>query len=304
MFAAVDVGTNTVRLLLGEVAGGKIKPKRYFRKITRLGGGFSREKGLAPEASKRTLSALREIRIILDGEQVSRVRAVGTAALRAAPNGERFLESAHAAGIPLEVIAGDVEARLSARGVMAALDPTPQSCLIFDIGGGSTEFLLWNSDEVLFHRSYPLGVVDLSEKFPDAEAWKKRTEEILDHLDADLGQARCRGILAGPGCILAGTAGTVTTLAAVKLKMCHYDWRRVNNLVLSVDELRTMVQKLEKFDLEQREGVPGMEKGRGDLILPGLEVVLGILRRFGRAKMTVSDFGLLEGVLLSMAESR
>jgi exopolyphosphatase/guanosine-5'-triphosphate,3'-diphosphate pyrophosphatase len=303
VYAAIDVGTNTVRLLLGYVRDGKIVPKRYFRKITRLGGGLSPDKGLAPDASERTLSALREIREILDDEKVDHVWAVGTAALRTAPNGRQFLEAARAVGIPLEIIGGNFEARLSARGVVAALDPTPQSCIIFDIGGGSTEFILWNNREVLFQRSYPLGVVGLSENFPDTAARNGRIGEVMDQLSTDLGQGTGREIITGPGCILAGTAGTVTTLAAVKLKMRHYDWRRVNNLVLSEDELLAMAQKLEKLTVAQREELPGMEKGRGDLILPGLEVVLGILHRFSRAKMTVSDFGLLEGILLSMAES-
>jgi exopolyphosphatase/guanosine-5'-triphosphate,3'-diphosphate pyrophosphatase len=302
--AAVDVGTNTVRLLLGEVRDGKINPKLYFRKITRLGGGMTTEKGLAPQAMERTLRALEEVSEILRREKIRRVRAVGTAALRFAVNGPRFLEMVRSAGVPLEIIEGDLEARLSARGVLAALNPRPGTSLIFDIGGGSTEFILWHGGEVLFHRSYPLGVVVLSEKFSSSRDRVQPITEFLDQFEADLEKTKCRELLNSPECVFAGTAGTITTLAAIKLKMFTYDWKRVNNQVLTRDELRGIEHSLERLTVAQREAIPGMEKGRGDLIIPGLQAVLGIIDRFDRAQLTVSDFGLLEGILLSLEESR
>jgi exopolyphosphatase/guanosine-5'-triphosphate,3'-diphosphate pyrophosphatase len=302
--AAVDVGTNTVRLLLGEARDGKIDPKLYFRKITRLGGGMTPGEGLATQAIGRTLHALEEVVDILRREKILRVRAVGTAALRLAVNGPRFLEMAREVGVSLEIINGDLEAQLSARGVLAALHPRPGTSLIFDIGGGSTEFILWHGGEVLFHRSFPLGVVVLTENFSTTRDRTGAITELLDQLEADLEPMKCRELLRNPACLLAGTAGTVTTLAALKLKMRTYDWRKVNNQVLTRDDLQDMMDSLERLAVAEREELPGIEKGRGDLILPGLQFVLAILDRFDRTQLTVSDFGLLEGILLSMANGR
>jgi exopolyphosphatase/guanosine-5'-triphosphate,3'-diphosphate pyrophosphatase len=299
MRAAVDVGTNTVRLLLGEERDGRVVPDRYYRRITRLGGGFTSEMGLSPQAMERTLSALTEIGEILRSSGVNTVRAVGTAALREAPNGVSFAEKIRsAARIPLEIIDGIEEATLCARGVLSALSPRPDHCLIFDIGGGSTEFILTRGSEPMFQRSYPLGVVRLCEQVPSLDQQTVRIGQILDRFHADLAVAGWERVAAGS--TMVGTAGTVTTLAALQLEMTQYDWRRVNNLVLGVEDLKRMASRLAPLSSEERESLPGMEKGRGDLILPGLGIVLGILEHFGRSQVTASDFGLLEGALLSL----
>jgi exopolyphosphatase/guanosine-5'-triphosphate,3'-diphosphate pyrophosphatase len=299
MRAAVDVGTNTVRLLLGEERDGRVVPARYYRRITRLGGGFTSEMGLSPQAMERTLSALTEIGEILRSSGVNTVRAVGTAALREAPNGVSFAEKIRsAARIPLEIIDGIEEATLCARGVLSALSPRPDHCLIFDIGGGSTEFILTRGSEPIFQRSYPLGVVRLCEQVPSLDQQTVRIGQILERFQADLAVAGWERVAAGS--TLVGTAGTVTTLAALQLEMTQYDWRRVNNLVLGVEDLKRMASRLAPLSSEERESLPGMEKGRGDLILPGLGIVLGILEHFGRSQVTASDFGLLEGALLSL----
>ncbi|WP_035055568.1 hypothetical protein [Desulfuromonas sp. TF] len=299
MRAAVDVGTNTVRLLLGEERDGRVVPERYYRRITRLGGGFTSEMGLSPQAMERTLFALTEIGEILRSSEVNTVRAVGTAALREAPNGVSFVEKIRsAARIPLEIIDGIEEATLCARGVLSALSPRPDHCLIFDIGGGSTEFILTCGSEPIFQRSYPLGVVHLCEQVPSRDQQTVGIGQILDRFHADLTAAGWERLAAGS--TLVGTAGTVTTLAALQLEMTQYDWRRVNNLVLGIEDLKRMANSLAPLSSEERESLPGMEKGRGDLILPGLGIVLGILEHFGWSQVTASDFGLLEGALLSL----
>jgi exopolyphosphatase/guanosine-5'-triphosphate,3'-diphosphate pyrophosphatase len=296
MRAAVDVGTNTVRMLFGEVLNGRVLPDSYYRRVTRLGGGATIEKGLSPEAMERTLSALTEMGGILRASGVDAVRAVGTAALRNAANGPRFVEKVRSvSGIPLEIIDGDEEASLCARGVLSALHPRPDRCLIFDIGGGSTEFILSRGDELIFQRSYPLGVVHLCEQFPDPDRQRMHIEQVLGLFLDDLASA---GDAAGS--TLVGTAGTATTLAALHLQMTLYDWRRVNNLVIGIEDLKGMASRLNPLSPKERESLPGMEKGRGDLILPGIRIVLNLLERLGRRQLTVSDFGLLEGALLSL----
>jgi len=303
VFAAIDVGTNTTRLLIGEITGGKISPQHYFRRITRLGGGFDPERGLSEPAMQRTLAVLREFSDILAATPVAGTLAVATEALRRAPNAHDFLSRVRSeCDFDLRVIPGEFEAQLSLAGVLSVLDPRPENLLIFDIGGGSTEFILVAGETPIFSRSYPLGTVMLCEHHPGVVARQAHIDRTLRALHDDLGRSGIpyplpRGILP------VGTAGTVTTLAALDMGMTNYDWRKVNNHLLDAVALEKLQELLEPLGVEQREALPGMEKGRGDLILPGLEIVLSILDFCGSHQMAVSDFGLLEGALFKVAAS-
>ncbi len=305
MQAAIDVGSNAVRLLLGSLdETGRLVPLEYHLRITRLGGGFRPDMGLSPDAMERTLSALGGLARRIATGGVEDVAAVGTAALRRAANGPAFVARVRqATGLTIRIIDGEEEARLAAAGVLAALEPRPAQGLIFDIGGGSTEFILVVNGAIRFHRSYPLGVVFLCEDFPDSAEQATEIARQLGHLRADLAEVGLRPLLAEPGCMLIGTAGSVTSLAALQLKMADYDWRRVNNLRLTLDDLVVWQRRLTGLDITGREALPGLEAGRGDLILPGLEIVLQLLAGFGKEAFTVSDFGLLEGLLLTTAGS-
>jgi exopolyphosphatase/guanosine-5'-triphosphate,3'-diphosphate pyrophosphatase len=304
MLAGVDVGSNTVRLLLGDFVAGRLRPLRYFRHITRLAGGFDPKRGLASSSMAKTLDALREIRDIVDDAGIRRVRMVGTQALRQAVNGAAFARRVRqATGLSLEIIPGEEEARLSCRGVLAALQPQPRRCFVFDIGGGSTEFILPALDGPCFHRSYPLGVVALCEQHPATEDRQRRIAEIMDRLSADM-ETLCPGVEKQSAIgTLVGTAGTVTTLAAMKLRMVRYDGARINNVCLGRAELVALRGTLASLSSHERERLPGLERGRGDLILPGLDIVLAILDRFRQKKLKVSDYGLLEGLLIDMHHS-
>ncbi len=298
MFGAIDIGSNTVRMLLAEVSSEGLAPYRYERCITRLGGALCPMKGLAPDARERTLCALRAMKFQLDGVSVQRMRAVGTQALRLAANGTDFVRAIRQElGIAVEIISGDEEARLSALGVRQALRPRPPSCLIFDIGGGSTEFILQEGEGLRFARSYPLGVVRLAES---PEEPGRVIDGILERLQEDL---RAAGVEVADTTALVGTAGTVTTVAALDLAMTDYDWRRVNNHRVSRERIEDFLHRLRPMSVAERESLPGMEKGRGDLIVPGLAIVAGLLRRFRKREIIVSDFGLLEGIVLDLAQA-
>ena len=265
---------------------------------------MSSQKGLTPESMERTLFALKEVATLLEIEGVERCRAVATEALRRAANGPQFIEEVlHHTGLRLEMIEGVEEATLSCKGVLAAIEPTPEQCLIFDIGGGSTEFVLWRKGEVLFRASYPLGVVRLCEDFPSAILQRRRIDTIINHLFADFQASGIKDLVMREDCPLVGTAGTVTTLAAVHLSLTQYDWRKVNNHRLARLTLETMLNDLKHLSPHQREKIPGIETGRGDLIVPGLQAVLAFMKSLGRNDLVVSDFGLLEGALLDISES-
>jgi exopolyphosphatase/guanosine-5'-triphosphate,3'-diphosphate pyrophosphatase len=295
--AAIDIGSNSVRMLIGEVVYDQVIPQHCFRRVTRLGGDYDPLAGISAAASARTLSALEEFAQVLDKMKTTCIRAVATEAVRRAVNGRQFVAEVLArTGVTVEIIDGEEEALLSSAGVLAGLMPQPSAALIFDIGGGSTEFIVIKEGKRLWQKSYPLGVVSLAE-VPDPELG---IERVLTMLAADLHLAGLSSLLAGEVCELVGTAGTVTTLAALDLAMTEYDWQRINNYILSQSTLHSLYERLLPLSPAERELLPGVEKGRGDLIVHGAALVLSLMKLLRKEFLRVSDFGLLEGVMLSM----
>lgn len=301
MLAAIDAGSNTLRLLVGEVNDGRVVPRSYLRRITRLAGDFSPQQGLSPLARQRTLSALQEFAAVCRQSEIAGIRAVGTAAFRQALNGVTFVAEIRAVtGLPMEIITSDQEARYMGAGVLSALEPIPAHALIVDIGGGSTEFVLCAKDRIVWARSLPLGVVRLTESHANPLQRQQAIAGLLTGLKAEL-LAVCATARIDPGTlVLVGTAGSVTSLAALDLQMERYDWRRINNYSLSLSRLQDWQTRLLPLAATEREALPGMEAGRGDLIMAGLEIVLWLLRHLFADRLVVSDFGLLEGLLLGL----
>jgi exopolyphosphatase/guanosine-5'-triphosphate,3'-diphosphate pyrophosphatase len=284
-------------MLVGEVVGDQVVPQHYFRHVTRLGGDYDPRTGISAAASARTLSALEVFAKILDRMKPVCTRVVATEAVRRAVNGQQFVADVlKRTGFTVEIIDGNEEALLSSAGVLAGLKPQPSSALIFDIGGGSTEFIVIREGKRLWQKSYPLGVVSLAE----ASDPELVIEKVLSMLAAELRLAGLSPLLVGTGCELIGTAGTVTTLAALDLAMTEYDWQRINNHLLPQATLHTLYERLLPLTAAERELLPGVEKGRGDLIVHGAAIVLTLMNLLGKCELRVSDFGLLEGILLSM----
>lgn len=302
MNAAIDVGSNSIRLLIGSVRQGVVEPVLYRRQITRLAGGMTPENRLINlSAVEESLAALQGFVDVAVAHNCHVIRAVATEALRRATNAGAFVDLVQQqTGLQIEIIAGKEEASLSAAGARSALVPLPDNYLLFDIGGGSSEFILQHGEETLYQGSFPLGVVNLAERFPDVAARNAFILQTLQMLESDLYQAGLLALLKEEQTVLVGTAGTVTTLAAMHLQMLDYDWRRINNLQLDCAYLTDLLPTLRRLTPRQREALPGMEPKRGDLIVPGLEIVLAIMSSFAKESLKVSDFGLLEGVLLSL----
>ena len=297
--ASIDLGTNTVRLLIASVGPEGFDPILVKRRITRLGGGFTRETGISPEAWQRSIVALEEFSEEFEKHEVVRLRAVATSAVRDAVNGVEFCAEVLArTGIALEIISGEEEGLLTLRGVRAGLGDPDGTFLVFDVGGGSTEYTLADGGTPRLTRSLPLGVVRLTEGKPEFSAMAEKVDRELAALAAEMAQA---GVTVDPSCChLAGTAGTATTLAAIDLEMTDYNYRLVNGHWLARDSVAAIFDRLLALTPEERLMVPGMEKGREDLIIAGALVSLKTMDCFGFNGMMVSDFGLLEGVLLSM----
>jgi exopolyphosphatase / guanosine-5'-triphosphate,3'-diphosphate pyrophosphatase len=297
--ASIDLGTNSARLLIG-VAGNRhaIRPLVVKRVVTRLGGGFTRENGLSRQACERSLAVMREFADDIERYGVETVRAVATSAVRDAVNGGAFADEVlRKTGIRLEIIDGREEALFTLRGVVSGLADNGDY-LVFDIGGGSTEFTLARGENLLFTRSLPLGVVRLTEGKITVEAMAEKICRELNTLRNEM-ESTGAGTISS-GVTLVGTAGTVTTLAAVDLNMADYDYSRVQGHILSLSAIRGIYRSLLPLTPDQRLLVPGVEKGREDLIIAGALIVIKTMELFRFEECTVSDAGLLEGLLIGL----
>ena len=295
--AAIDFGTNTARLLVAEIREGGFEPVRLEREIVRMGGGFSRESGLSGDAQQRGMCCLQRFAGIIRSLDVSQVRAVATSAVRDAINGPAFVKSIHCrTGIELMVIDGILEGELTLAGVLAGLDRREKELLVFDVGGGSTEFTLARDGRAQFVRSLPLGVVRLTEGKVTPEAVSEKIGRELDLLMQEMATALVRP---ASGATLVGSAGTATTLAAIAMEMKDYDYRKVNNATISRQQIENIYERLLPMAPEERLKVPGLEKGREDLIIAGILITLHTMDRFGFDTLKVSDYGLLEGLIVS-----
>ena len=299
--AAIDFGTNTARLLIAVRSSAGITPVHVERKVVRLGGGFTDEHGLSVEAWERGLACLHRFSTVISSYGVRQVRASATSAVRDAVNGGAFVDTVFLkTGIKLAVIDGDTEAGLTLKGVLSGLDTADGSLVVLDVGGGSTEVTLSSHGAPDFVKSMPIGVVRLTEGFRTVVDMTDRVRSVIDMLEKDLVTA---GIAISGNSELVGTAGTATTIAAIKLEMDDYDYRKVNNFTVSREEISEIFLRLSRLSPEERLSVKGLEKGREDLIIAGMIIILSVMDRFGFDRLKVSDFGLLEGLALSCAES-
>jgi exopolyphosphatase / guanosine-5'-triphosphate,3'-diphosphate pyrophosphatase len=296
--AAIDLGTNTARLLIGHRdPAGVIKPLLVKRWITRLGGGFSKELGISEEAKMRTVAALMDFAIEIKKHGAVRVRAVATSAVRDAVNGKALCDSIfQETGIRLEILDCREEGLLTLRGVLAGIDDPKGDFLVFDVGGGSTEYTLTRDRKPIFTESLPLGVVRLTEGKKSQEAMEDKISRELTTLRSKLLHDDLLNSLNRVS--LVGTAGTATTLAAISLKLGNYDYRLVNNYSLSLDEIRQIYATLLPMTPDERLNVTGLEKGREDLIIAGILITLKTMELLNFQKLKISDFGLLEGLFL------
>jgi exopolyphosphatase/guanosine-5'-triphosphate,3'-diphosphate pyrophosphatase len=302
--AAIDVGTNTVRLLIGEADGaGGYRPVFSAQEIARLGQGLQPAGLLQPEPMRRALAVLAGFRRHCADHGVTAVAAAGTAALREARNREEFLARCRDE-LDLEIvpISGEEEARLTLLGIRAALDPSPRHVLTLDIGGGSTELLRADGPRIVGLVSTGLGAVKVTETYlredPPTPAELDAATRAADERFARVFREELPPWTEPP--LFVGTAGTVTTLAAVDLALDSYDPVRVTGHRLTQDRIASLLADLAHMPLSRRRRVRGLEPARADIIVGGALICLSALRTLGFPALTVSDGGLREGILLDL----
>ena len=291
--AVIDIGTNSCRLLIAEKESAQsFKVLERKLEITRLGEGVDEKKELKREAVERVIAALKKYKEIIDQHHIKRVRVVGTSALRDVKNSKLLAEEMKKLGLNLEIISGQKEAELNYRGAVSDLE---NNFLLIDIGGGSTEFVWPESGELNF-KSLDIGCVRMTERYisnPEAEIKNSHLNQMKDNIF----QCLNNNLVLNKNYKIKGVGGTITTLAAIKLKMEVYDSEKIENLKVEKYEINKIINKLASLSLKERKKVKGLQPKRADIITAGLIILKVILDYVDTDELYVSDHDLLYGLL-------
>ena len=303
ILAGIDIGTLTCRLLIAELApSGTLREVRSDRRILRLGQGVDRDRMLRGDAMARVAETLKEWCTLMEGYQLDASIAVATSAVRDAGNREEFVRLIHRqTGLEIEILSGEEEARRTILGIRSGLPAGVSDVLALDIGGGSTEFILDRPGRTPMMRSVDIGVVRLCERLlrhdpPTSEEIHQAREWVRAETVAAVGE-----MTLPVGLTFVGTAGTITSLAAMAQQLPTYEPARIHNYRLA----RTVVEELESTLLartkSERVGLPGLEANREEVIAAGAIILRTVMETVRIPSLLVSDLGLREGVLLDLA---
>lgn len=308
--AGVDCGTNSIRLLIADLHGGRLRDVHRETRIVRLGQGVDATGRFAPEAIARTRAALADYAALMKAHDVDRVRMVATSAARDVGNRDVFFAMTAGElgpvvpGAVAEVITGAEEAALSFRGAVGELDRTGAPFVVVDLGGGSTEIVL-GTDEVAASYSADIGCVRITERClhsdpPTPEEVETARRVVRDRLDEAL-----RAVPVAGARTWVGLAGTMTTLSALAHNMTAYDAAAIHLSRVSGSDLVAVCERLIGMTRSQRSALGPMHEGRADVIGGGAIVVEELAREFreraGIDDLTVSEHDILDGIVLSIA---
>jgi exopolyphosphatase/guanosine-5'-triphosphate,3'-diphosphate pyrophosphatase len=294
--AAIDIGTNSVRLLITDARGRELAREMQ---ITRLGQGVDRTASLDTEAIARTVEVLREYGAAIRAHGVARIRATATSAARDASNSELFFEAAERAlGARPELLAGEDEARLSFAGATAGIDSSLAPFLVFDIGGGSTEFVIGSgSPEALI--SVDVGCVRMSERHLHGDPpTRQEVDACVADVRSELAKVR-QAIPLQRARHTIGLAGTVTALCSLQLGLLRYDAAQTHHARLTRDQVEGLVARLVVADVASRRTLLAEPK-RAEMIVGGALILRTILREFDIAELIVSESDILDGLAASL----
>lgn len=303
ILAGIDIGTLTCRLLIAELApSGTLRELRSDRRILRLGQGVDRDRMLRGDAMARVAETLKEWCTLMEGYQLDASIAVATSAVRDAGNREEFVRLIHRqTGLEIQILSGEEEARRTILGIRSGLPAGVSDVLALDIGGGSTEFILDRPGQTPMMRSVDIGVVRLCERLlrhdpPTSEEIHQAREWVRAETVTAVGE-----MTLPVGLTFVGTAGTITSLAAMAQQLPTYEPARIHNYRLA----RTVVEELESTLLartkSERVGLPGLEANREEVIAAGAIILRTVMETVKIPSLLVSDLGLREGVLLDLA---
>lgn len=313
-YAAIDLGTNSCRLVIATPTPSSFRIVETFSKITRLGEGIINNNELSKPAIRRTINALKVCAgVLAEYAPINKSRFVATAACRRAVNCKQFLEQVKKeTGLLLETISSQEEARLAVVGCIPLLARNIKRALIFDIGGGSTEISLartTNSGNTFIegYTSLPYGVVTISEAFPAHDMTDlayntiiERTHKILQEFED---KHHIQEAIANQDIQIIGTSGTVTVLGAVHLNLPRYNRSAVDGIAMSRQDINHTIAKIKRIGDEGRKKHPCIGTSKADLTMAGCAIIEALTTFWPMSEITVADRGIREGILLDMMHS-
>lgn len=313
-YAAIDLGTNSCRLVIATPTTTSFRVVETFSKVVRLGEGIIQDNELSSKAMRRTIQALKVCRGVIDEYQpIVASRFVATAACRRAKNVKQFVDMVKRdTGIELEVISSKEEARLSVVGCLPLLNRTIKRVLVFDIGGGSTQISLARVTDngktfIEGFVSLPYGVVTISEAFAGHEmsaveysSVLERTQNILAEFEE---KYHINEAIQNQEIQVIGTSGTVTVLGAVHLKLPRYNRSAVDGIAISAPDVEATINKIKTMGSEGRYKHPCIGQSKSDLTLSGCAIIEALTTFWPISEITIADRGIREGMLLDMMHS-
>jgi exopolyphosphatase / guanosine-5'-triphosphate,3'-diphosphate pyrophosphatase len=299
--AVIDVGTNSARLLVADVAGGRVSPVERRSQVTRLGRGVDLSGRLSAEAIEDACEAVGEYVATVSELGAEAVDAIATSAVRDAENGGAFVaELRERFALSARVLDGEEEARLTYLGATSERTPT-EPTLVVDIGGGSTELIVGTGTEISFHTSLQAGVVRHSERHIASDPpTVTELEALAGDVRSLIETAVAGGIEAKAGIAVAGTP---TSLAAIEMRLEPYDPARVHGYVLSLPSIQRMLSQLASAPLSRRVEIPGLHPDRAPTVVAGVVILVETMRAFGLHQIEVSEHDILYGTAISASSN-
>jgi exopolyphosphatase/guanosine-5'-triphosphate,3'-diphosphate pyrophosphatase len=302
--AVIDIGTNAVKMLIGEVSGGRVTPVLEVNEQTRLGKGFYPNHTLRPEAIAATAVAVGSFAREARARGAASIRVIATSAAREAVNARELIDAVtQAAGVPVEVISGDTEARLAFQGVVNCGKFGKGPMLIMDVGGGSSEFILGRGDECLCRQSFPLGAVRLMESFPHSDPPGVEAHAACLQRAKGFIQQQVRPVLdpfaiqASPE-FLIGMGGSAAILARIDQRLGGFDRDQIEAVRLSREQVARHAEHLWRVPLAERKKTVGLPADRADIIIMGVVIYEAAMEACEIDEMRVSTRGLRFAALL------
>ena len=293
--AIIDIGSNSIKFFVGELAADRtITTVLDTNDIARLGEGLDKTGEINPEAMERNVAAVTAFHAKAVELGADQIVAVGTMALRSAKNSAEFVRKVkEACGVEVNIIPGEEEARLSYLAILSGLPLQDGDLVVFDTGGGSTEFIFGHGTQVAKRFSVNLGAVRITENYLKSDpVTPEEVQAALAQIDKEFGEAGVEGHPAQ----LVGMGGTVTSMGAVKHKMVKYDPDVIQGSSLTRADIQAQIDEYSAKTIEERRSIPGLQPKRADVILAGACILNVITSRLGVDQLTISDRGLRHGL--------
>lgn len=293
----IDIGTNSMRLLIADYNNGKIENRKKYINTTRIGQGVDKEGYIREEVLQRNINALEEFANICKVEECQAIYCMGTSALRDSKNGNVFVDRAkQKTNIDVEIISGNEESNLGFMGVLEGLD-TDEQILVIDIGGGSTEFIVGDIEGIKFAKSENVGALRMTEKFLakdpiDTNEFSNMSKFIYSEIKDTIDYIKSKQIKK-----IVGIGGTITSLSAMNQELEVYSMEKIHNSEVSIKNIKDILQNLKQMTLNDKKTLKGLQPKRADIITAGVEILNIIMENLEIEKIIVSEYDNLEGLM-------